>query len=773
MFCNQCGTKLPDNSKFCGVCGAKQDPIPAAEVPVKPEPPVVDIPAPVWNDPVEVEQPAPKSDKLGFLKKMDLKKILIAAGALVVVIAMILGGIAMFANKDSENVFVCYSDGKYKLVTNTKKAETLSIASAKSDDVGYYSVRFSPDGKYIYFFTKNDYYGYGTLCRAEYAKLKEGSNKNDKYIENIASNVEISSLTFTERGDVLYTNADETMYCYNGKEVTQLAKRVSYFSVDEDDRVVYSVLDDEGQSSLYGLKLKKPEEKTKLASNYNEINLNDDFDNILYTKYEEDGTQNLYKTNFEAQEEKLGENARIVYGDEKVYLTMATGEMLSMYQFVDDPNAAAEAGITEPLEEDYYVPYYEYLMITDNEARESSYPELYTSCTNALYWYGERTYRSYSMESALDMSWGDNTVQIHEATRNFINQFAASADENGYIKVTPEVKAGLQAINAADGGNDWKWLWLCVAKVENGTTFDYDTWSAAYDQWINVSDRAYLRTELQNPENDIPVKNLCVFENGKLSVVANNVVSTRMVGGALMYNTVDMLTGDRIHIEEVHSVYDVNNMLDLNMADQNYFVNLNDDSEGQMTEEVLQAYEEVNEHGDASLRFTEANVYLHNQSGYLAEASYKNGEIGQFNMITDDAGNYSINDDMLIYAAGVYSSHGATYCDVYEYKGGKSSLLAREVLYDGIRYYEDGQLVVYTDYSYGSGYEMGMVSKKGELALVADGVTSVSRADKSLMLFIADDDLYSYDGKNKKMICSDVERFWMKDQMAAEASIYN
>ena len=351
MFCNQCGTKLPDNSKFCGVCGAKQDPMPAAEVPVNPapmvvDPPVVDVPAPVWNDPVEVEQPAPKSDKSDFLKKLDLKKILIAAGALVVVIAMILGGIAMFANKDSENVFVCYSDGKYKLVTDTKKAETLSIASAKSDNVSYFSVHFSPDGKYIYFFTKNDYRSVGTLCRAEYAKLKDGSSRNDKYIENIASNVQSTSLAFTEDGDVLYINGDNTLYHYNGKAVTQLAKHVSTFRVDEKDRVVYTVRDDEGNNSLYGLTLKKPEEKNKLASNYYEINLTENFDDILYTKREDDGTQNLYKTNFDAKEEKLGENAKIVYGDEKVYLTMGTGDKLSMYQFVNDPNAAAEAGIT-------------------------------------------------------------------------------------------------------------------------------------------------------------------------------------------------------------------------------------------------------------------------------------------------------------------------------------------------------------------------------------------------------------------------------------------
>ena len=58
-------------------------------------------------------------------KPLDMKKILTAAGAVVVVIALILGGMAMFANKNTDNVYVCYSDGKYKLVTDMKKADSL------------------------------------------------------------------------------------------------------------------------------------------------------------------------------------------------------------------------------------------------------------------------------------------------------------------------------------------------------------------------------------------------------------------------------------------------------------------------------------------------------------------------------------------------------------------------------------------------------------------------------------------------------------------------
>ena len=780
MFCTQCGKEIPDKSKFCGICGAKQEVIPVAappafetEIPVE-VPPVfaggeTEVSAPGWVSVDETKIPNPVEEKEPK-KPMDVKKILTAVGAVVVVIAMILGGMAMFANKDSDNVYVCYSDGKYKLVTNVKKAETLNIASAKNDDVRYSSVKFSPDGKYIYFFTKNSNSGIGTLCRAEYAKLKENSNRNDKYIDTIASNVRSSSLVFTEKGELLYRNGDDTLYHYNGKEVDQIAKRVGSFYVDEKDRVVYSVHDDEGQTSLYGIKLKKPDEKTKLISNCGDIHLGEDFDNILYTKYHDDGTQDLYKVDFTGKEEKLGEDAMILTSGDKVYVTIGNGEKLSLYQFVNDPNAVAEAGMREPVEDDFHVTAYSYTVPTSENVNEN---ELYTSCTNDLYWYGQLSRGSYSMEEALEASWGNATVQIHEATRNFINKHADSADSEGYIKVTPAVKADLQAINTAGGGEAHQWLGLCYERKESGTKFDYDAWYAANDQWYQVAAGVELREQLQSEENAVAVKNLCVFENGKLSVVANNVVSYNNEGNALYYNTVDMLSGNGVNIDEVYSAYDVRRTLDVDMAEQNYFVYFGDGSKGQITEDVLQAYEEAGEDSSASLHFTDNNVYLRNTDGYLAVASYKDGKIGNFEMISDEASNFSASEDMMIYAAGVYYSDGASYCDVYEYKNGKSTLLARDVLYDTIRMYEDGQMLVYTDYSYYSGYDLGMVSKKGDISLVADGVTSVTRVDKSLLLFISDDDLFSYDGKNKKMICSDVERFWTKESMSPEIAIYD
>ena len=86
--------------------------------------------------------------------------------------------------------------------------------------------------------------------------------------------------------------------------------------------------------------------------------------------------------------------------------------------------------------------------------------------------------------------------------------------------------------------------------------------------------------------------------------------------------------------------------------------------------------------------------------------------------------------------------------------------------------YEDGQLLTYTDYSRNSGYELSMVNKKGEMTLMSDDISQFRRVDKTLLLYISDGDLYMYDGKDKKMVCSDVDMFWVKEQMEVTASIY-
>ena len=83
----------------------------------------------------------------------------------------------------------------------------------------------------------------------------------------------------------------------------------------------------------------------------------------------------------------------------------------------------------------------------------------------------------------------------------------------------------------------------------------------------------------------------------------------------------------------------------------------------------------------------------------------------------------------------------------------------------GINLYGDGVMLAYTGYRSGSGYELTMINAKGETTLIGDNVTQYIRADKSTLLYISDGDLYSYNGKEKKMVRSNVDWLWSKNSM--------
>ena len=50
--------------------------------------------------------------------------------------------------------------------------------------------------------------------------------------------------------------------------------------------------------------------------------------------------------------------------------------------------------------------------------------------------------------------------------------------------------------------------------------------------------------------------------------------------------------------------------------------------------------------------------------------------------------------------------------------------------------------------------------------VIADGVSWVRRVDKNTTLYISDNDLYSYDGKEKTRLLTDVDQMWCRDTLA-------
>lgn len=762
MFCPNCGTQLPDDSKFCSSCGGK----------------LTDVTTPVE---VEVEQPqvdavpVQSGTEHAFVKpqkKFNIKKIAVVAIAAVVIIAAVVGIGKLLSSGGSKNAYVYVSNNAYELITNLKEEGSIQIASSKSDYVMPDMVTFSPDGKYVYYYTKFDYYSEtGTLCRAEYGKLKENSNKNDKYIEVIASNVQLD-FQFTKDNNILYLNGEDTLYYFDGKETTQLAKNINGYAYDDSDRIVYITGEYEEGYTLYGVTLSDLTNPVKLASNVYYIWNHADFDNILYVKEEDNYSQTLYVVGFDKEAEKLLENADpLTRVDGKSYILAENGTTLSLYDFVEDANAASDMGIVEPDEADFVIPEYTYKMIYEHEAaEEADFSELYTSCTKALYWFGESTWWTSSMENALDETWGDDTVKIHTAVQKFIDKYASTADEYGYIRVTDEVKAALQEINNARSGEDvqeWQWLWLCFDKYQSGTTLDYDAYYDAYDKWEAAEDRILLRERLKDPENDFPVSTLYCYENGVLTAVNETVLDTTMYGSGFMYNTTDMVA-DTVKLEDVDYLSEIYDLFEVDPLAENYVVNTTNGNVSRMSVRTAEMVAEAEATVGAELYVADKAVYMEDGSGLLSMATISNGVVGNFENISDDASVLSVDGSVLYYISGAYENNDALYCDLYSCKNGETTLLARDVLYENIQLYEDGVIMAYTGYRSSSGYELSMINAKGEMTLIADSVDQYIRVDKSTLLYISDGDLYYYNGKEKTFVQYGVEWLWSQHAMVVE-----
>ena len=99
MYCPKCGKEIPDNSKYCGVCGAKIEQI-DSEKNVKNEENKIDI---------------------NIKNKSVLKHCLPIVGVLVIAIIIIIGVKNLFLKSSDKNAYVYLSNGTYELVTNLNK----------------------------------------------------------------------------------------------------------------------------------------------------------------------------------------------------------------------------------------------------------------------------------------------------------------------------------------------------------------------------------------------------------------------------------------------------------------------------------------------------------------------------------------------------------------------------------------------------------------------------------------------------------------------------
>ncbi len=766
MFCPKCGSKLPDDSKFCSVCGEK---LPDREPETQPQ----------KDTPEETSQESRENDpgpELVQPKKRPGGKMIIGiAAAAVLVIAAAAGVKTLVRPAGSDNAYVYLSDGRYELLTNRKKNEAIEIASSRSDSVNADLLAFSPDGKYIYYYTKYDpENNTGSLCRAEYGRLKKDPSKNEAYIQVIDSSVCLG-FQLAENGSLVYQKSNGNLYYFNGEEPVQVAKDVSSYRIEESgQRLIYTITkeDQDYDVDLYGLELSDMDNKIKLASNISFIWDDEDFDNILYYVRNDDFSHTFYITGFEKEIQRLdvGENVEfLTSSDGKLYFTAENGTELNLYDYIEDLYADEDAGLAEPKKEDFEIPEYSYEMIHGTDISEDDFDQLYTSCTRPLYWYGMSTWNSYSMEEAVERDdWEGDMEGIHASTQSFIDQFADTADENGFIPVTDEVRAALKEIDkhANDPNTDYQWMWLCYNRYQSGTEVDYDAYNAALDRWNEAKGRIEMREMLQDEENAYKVRSLYCLEDGAVTEISENVLDAEVCYDGILFNTVDMVD-KTVNLTDVSSVEEVKQQLfEIDRWEANHIFLMDSEEQCQMSASAAETYGEAYDENYVNLWISRGKAYLWGGAEGLLEADIEGGTVGSFQLVTDSENIPLIcRDSVLYYGNDYYVDGDQIYMDLYSRSGGTDTCLARGVIYNEINRYDDGMILAYTDYRENYGYELTMFDSKGDAALIAEDVTQYIRADESALLYISDGDLYCYDGKEKKMLQPDVDILWSREQM--------
>lgn len=518
MYCPNCGAALPENSRFCGVCGAK----------IYEEENVTTGPQETGTNNVEISGEKRNGDTAVPPKRKINRTTIIG-----IITAVVFAAVAIFlvrfliASVSSKNAYVCLSNGKYEVIKDLKD-DPVEIESTRSSDFEENLVSFSPDGKYVYYLTEYDYsMDTGTLCRAKYGKLTDSSSKNEKYIDVISTNVYIG-FRILDNGTVLYRKSDKTLYFYDGKTSTRIAKNADVFFTDGNKKIVYYNQYD--GSTLYGLNMNDPEKISKLADNVYFIIDPNNFDSILYIK-ERAGEQTLYTVGFDKDEEKLCENADVVYYGEDAKIYRSRTGTVRLYDYVIDEEPEKNSLLKKNLKDiENGFPIYTLYMYSNG--KHTLISENVLSMMNVdggvMYNTLDMVTDTVRMQDISDLSdvealfkldYGDENFLIHIGSTSPVKMSPKAAETygnacvNGYVAL--HVTDSSVFLEESNSG-------LYVASVKKGTVSDFELLKDDAEVLMLVGNTLYYADNSYNNGKNI-FCDAYAYKDGKSSRIAQDV----------------------------------------------------------------------------------------------------------------------------------------------------------------------------------------------------------------------------------------------------------
>ena len=288
MVCPKCGKEVRDGAKFCGHCGAPLTASAAAA-------------------PTRV--------------RAKHKKVLLLAIPLILVL---IAGAAFALNRThregtavdaSSDYVVVYADNSYTLIPLNNKYEKVPLGTIvcgdPSDDY-VPEVQFSPDGKYVFFYTTDPNGQNIQLCRAECSKLTTDLKKNQRLYTTVSTDQFYYDLAPMENGILLlYSEGTGQSSYFDGSRITKLP--ADWYSITFDAAGNYVYWSDDAIWRVSGGDLSAARQIDTGIDRSSVYFL--DSEDLLYQK-----NNTVYQIDSDGTPHSIAEGFSVIYGsDDMVY----------------------------------------------------------------------------------------------------------------------------------------------------------------------------------------------------------------------------------------------------------------------------------------------------------------------------------------------------------------------------------------------------------------------------------------------------------------------
>lgn len=305
--------------------------------------------------------------------------------------------------------------------------------------------------------------------------------------------------------------------------------------------------------------------------------------------------------------------------------------------------------------------------------------------------------------------------------------------------------------------------------ADTGDTID------PYDYVDVDTDDIYYWDDEDEDEYEMTVYDIYIWDKGNLTSIDEGIINySRGYNNCVIYNKADNLSTADIDEDELYWPSDIIYELDVDYTHDNYVLNLYDNKIYQMTGKVDDLWSDMAEqYSDYKLFSAGSDIYMFDdEDDVLYEVESSDGELSNAVKAVTDCGVAGVSYEA-VYVADEYDEdkNGHGFANFYKYSNGNSELLAEEAYSDWVRVYKDGTILAATDVD-DSSYEIAIFEKGVATTTIGDEISLLYRLSDGTILYVEDEDLYVYNGKESTKIDSDVLGVYPENTAEIDAYLY-